>query len=442
VRRHLTVSREAVGIAVGRSRVTAPRGALWVGGAGKAAAAMARAVARRLPEVRGVVIAPRPTGSGPTDRRRRERTGRIRVRLGEHPVPGRGSFSATRALVDELARQPADCRVLFLLSGGASALLALPARGISRRDKARLNRLMLRAGMPIDQMNAVRKHVSAVKGGGLLRLSAPRTICTLALSDVPGDDLATIGSGPTVADPTRARDACAALLGRVDRTEVPPAVLRRLESATPETVKPGDPCLARSRSTVVGSNRTAVAAAARRARSLGYAVRVGSPALAGSARRCGERIAARLPRRPRRATAFLLGGEPVVDASGASGRGGRAQELALAAAPYLAGTGWTLLAAGTDGVDGATPAAGAVVDGRTLARSGADAILRALADHDSYGYFDRWGGLFVTGPTGTNVMDLVIALHPGPRAREEDAVVRRRSERSPLGRARATGRPG
>jgi glycerate-2-kinase len=415
-------------IALNGGRVRRGVDRLWVAGAGKAAVAMARGVARIAPEVAGIVIAPPPRGEG----RRRARIGRIRVLYGEHPIPARGSFSATRALEEALCSRPWDVTILLLLSGGASALLAAPARGISTRDKARLNRLLIGAGLGIDDLNAVRKHVSRVKGGGLLRLAAGREVLTLALSDVVGDDPATIGSGPSVADPTTFGDALAAIdrhgLGR----SLPAAVRHRLrrgaarggengarrssrlaEPEPTETVKPGDPLLRRARYAIVGSNETASRAAAREARRRGYAVVVRSAPLCGEARDAARELVAALPRGRSRARCVIAGGETVVSAHGARGRGGRCQELALAAVPLLAGSGWTLLVAGTDGVDGRTPAAGAMCDGSTLARSGPNAVERALSRHDSYGFFSRVGGLLVTGPSGTNVMDLAIALMPG-----------------------------
>lgn len=338
---------------------------------------------------------------------------------GDHPVPGRGSFSATRRLVSALRRRPATEPVLLLLSGGASALLSMPPAGVRWSEKARLHRLLFLSGLPIDALNAVRKHVSAVKGGGLLRIAAPRPVWTLALSDVVGDDLATIGSGPAVADPTTFADALALLLSAVPRSDVPGAVLRRLERGAAgrvaETVKPGDPLLAGACASVLASNATALAAAGRRARALGYEVRRLRLPLRGEAALAAARVAAALPARPPRPTCVLVGGETVVTVQGGRGLGGRSQEFALAAATLLARTGWTLLAAGTDGVDGPTPAAGAIVDGSTARRAGRAAVARALASHDSHRFFARHGGLVVTGPTGTNAMDVVVALHPGVR---------------------------
>lgn len=378
---------------------------------------MARGIAAVAPEVPGIVVAPGPVGrTGVT------RIGSIRVLFGDHPVPGNGSFSATRRVVEALRRLPPDATILFLLSGGASALFAAPAQGITRADKQALNAHLLRAGASIDVMNAVRKHVSAVKGGRLALLAAPRTVVTLALSDVPGDALATIGSGPTVADPTTFATALRRLRAVTpDRDAVPDRVWRLLEDGArgdrdDETPKPGDPRLARARAAVIGTNRGALDGAARVARTLGYAVVRRRFRLVGEAAPCADRLVAALPSTCRRPTCFLAGGETWVRAGAGSGQGGRSQELALAAARGLAGTGWVLLGAGTDGVDGRTDAAGAFVDGSTLARGGRRQVERALARHDSYRFFAGLRDLHRPGPSGTNVMDIAIALHPGTGA--------------------------
>ncbi len=378
---------------------------------------MARGAAAAIPGARGVVVAPALPGPGGG---RASRVGGIVVLRGDHPVPGPRSFASTRRLVAALRRRPATEPVLLLLSGGASALLSMPPVGIRAAEKARLQRLLFRSGLPIASLNGVRKHVSAVKGGGLARIAAPRPVWTLAVSDVVGDDPATIGSGPAVADPTTFAQALEWLLSAVPRAAVPAAVLRRLERGVAgrvvETPKPGDALLARARAFVLASNAAALSAAGRRARALGYVVRRLRTPIEGEAREVAARIVASLPVRPDRPTCVLAGGESVVAVRGGGGLGGRSQELALAAAPLLAGTGWTLLAAGTDGIDGPTPAAGAIVDGATLRRASRGAVARALAAHDSHRFFRRHGGLVVTGPTGTNVMDVVVALHPGMRS--------------------------
>ncbi|MEW6270956.1 MAG: DUF4147 domain-containing protein, partial [Thermodesulfobacteriota bacterium] len=349
------------------------------------------------------------------------RVGGIEVLPGDHPVPGRRSYAATRRLLAALEAAPPDATVVLLLSGGASALLAAPAEGIRERDKSALNRHLLRCGAPIGTMNAVRKHVSRVKGGGLVRAAAPREVVTLALSDVPGDDLATIGSGPGVPDPTTFADALRLLRGTAPTGRgVPARVWRRLEAGAAgrgpdETLKPREPAARRALAAVIGSNRTALAAAARAARGLGYRVVRRRGQLGGEASLVGRRLARELP-----STAgpvcYLAGGETFVTVGDAGGVGGRSQELALAAADGLAGAGWSLLAAGSDGIDGPTDAAGAFCDGGTLRRGGRREAARALREHDAYRFFARTGDLFRTGPTGTNVMDLVIALRGRPRA--------------------------
>lgn len=387
-------------------------GNLWIAGAGKAAVAMARGVLDVLPEARGVVVAPRRPRGG--------RVGGIEVLRGNHPVPGQASFEATASLLRRLRRRPPDDVILLLLSGGASALLARPSPGIDRADKRRLGKILLRCGADIALANAVRKHVSAIKGGGLLRLAAPRRVLTLALSDVPGDRLDTIGSGPGVPDPTSYEEAWTGLeaLGALDA--LPGSVRRRLRSGllgranAPETVKPDAPEAAGSLGSVIGSNALALRAAASEARRRGYRVRLRRRLLRGEAAGAGEQFAAGLGgiEGP---TCVLAGGETTVRVEGgAGGRGGRCQEFALAAAAELAGGPWSLLAAGTDGVDGETPAAGGFADGGTVARMGRDRLATALRRHDSHTLLASVGDDWRIGPTGTNVMDIVAAVARPP----------------------------
>lgn len=402
-------------IDLGGDQVSVRVGSLWIGGAGKAAVAMAQGVAAVVPEARGLVVAPRSSGGGAGI----GRVGRIRVLAGDHPVPGSGSFAATRQIVAAIRALPADATVLFLLSGGASALLAAPAPGISRADKQALNAHLLRAGASIEVMNAVRKHVSAVKGGRLAAVAWPRRVVTLALSDVPGDALATIGSGPTVGDPTTFGVSLRRLRSVTpDRETVPARVWRHLEAGArgdgvDESPKPGDRRLARARAAVIGNNRIALDAAAGAAKNLGYDVIRRRVALRGEAAACAVALVAALPARCRRPTCVLGGGETWVRAGAGSGKGARSQELALAASLGLAGTAWGLLCAGTDGVDGRTDAAGAYADGTTVARGGRRRVAQALTRHDAYPFFARLGDLHRPGPSGTNVMDIAIALHPG-----------------------------
>jgi len=402
------VRREGSRLAIdlGDRWVRVPLKRLWVAGAGKAAPAMAAAVAAIAPEVSGVVIA-----AGRAARAH----GRIEILRGSHPVPDARSFEATGRLLARLRRRPRQDTLLFLVSGGASALLARPARGIPPAEKMRLGRLLLRCGADIGLTNAVRKHVSSVKGGGLLLAAAPRTVLTLALSDVIGDPLPTIGSGPTVADPSTYGEAWAGLEGLGVLGDLPPSVRRRLRAgveglaSAPETVKPGSREARRALACVVGSNRLALRAAAREARDRGYRVRLRRAPLSGEASVAGAALAASLGRADA-PICVLAGGETTVQVGSARGRGGRSQELAVAAMAGLEGGDWSLLAAGTDGIDGQTPAAGGFADGRSRGRAGATAVARALREHDSHALLSTLGDTLVTGPTGTNVMDLVIAL--------------------------------
>jgi glycerate 2-kinase len=404
VRDRLSVRRGRLAIDLGSRVLRRPVHRLWIAAAGKAAIGMATGLLEVVPGAPGVAIAPTASSD----------LARIRVRKGSHPVPDGDTFAATRALLVGIGRAPLDVTVLVLLSGGASSLMAAPAAGLRRADKVELGRWLLRSGLAIREMNTVRKHASGVKGGGLLARAFPREVVSLVLSDVPGDDLGTIASGPTVADPTTYAEALAAVRGAKGGGPAPAATLRHLELGAagkrPETLKPGDRRLARSEARVIGSNGTALDAAGQAARSLGYTVRRGPP-LAGEAVDCAGALARALPSSPSRPTCVLSGGETTVTVARGQGRGGRCQELALAAAGVLP-AGWALLAAGTDGIDGRTRAAGAFADA-AVRRLGAGAIAGALRDHDSHGLLATRGHLLVTGPTGTNAMDLVVALHPG-----------------------------
>lgn len=334
-----------------------------------------------------------------------------------HPVPDARSEAAGRALLAFAGEGSADEVLLVLLSGGASALLACPLPGLSLGDVARTTSLLLASGAAIDEINCVRKHLCDLTGGRLARAARGRAVALLAISDVIGDRLDVIGSGPCVPDPTRYSDALGVLRTRGLLGEVPHTVRTHLEAGVrgqrDESPKPGDGCFSKLRMAVVASNRDALVAAERTARSEGLrTVPIGAP-LAGEARDVGRRLAALVRAvRPSTPTLLLAGGETTVTLCGA-GRGGRSQELALAAALGLAGhAGAVLLAAGTDGTDGPTDAAGAFADGGTVARGAARGVVaaEALAANDAYGFFDAEGGLLRTGPTGTNVMDLVLLL--------------------------------
>jgi hydroxypyruvate reductase len=383
---------------------------LTVLGCGKAGAAMARAVEAVLGDriAEGFVVV-KDGYLLPT---------RI-VKLSEagHPLPDRrGEAAAQRLLALAQAAGPRDVMV-FLISGGGSALMPAPAPPITLEEKQEVTRLLLGAGATIGELNAVRKHLSLLKGGQLARTAAPARILTLLLSDVIGDPLDVIASGPTAPDPTTFADALDVLTRRGVLDRIASSVIHRLRAgargAIPETPKPGDPLFASVTHVVVGNNRLVVDAAARAAERLGYAPRIATVALEGEAREMALMLVARA-RSLRPPACLIAGGETTVTVRG-RGLGGRCQEFALASALALrTDDSLTVLAAGTDGTDGPTDAAGAVVDAETIERGrviGLDPN-RALADNDAHTFLRATGDLIVTGPTNTNLLDVYIALFP------------------------------
>jgi len=374
---------------------------------GKAAGRMARALEEiAADEIRaGLAVAKDPT---PLER--------IALRVTAHPVPDARCAAAAQEALSLVEAAAAEDVLLVLLSGGASSLLSAPAGALGWEDLARTDEALLASGAAIDEINAVRKHLSAVSGGRLALRARAARIEVLVVSDVPGDRLDVIGSGPCCADPTRYADALDVLARRGIRERVPAAVLAHLAAGArglhPETAGPGDERLRRVRHTLLASNRTALEAALEAAARAGLRPSIVTRTLAGEARGVGRRLATlALATRVAQPWCLLAGGETTVTLGAGAGRGGRSQELALAAALELASArGVALLAAGTDGSDGPTDAAGAFVDGGSVARGaarGRDAR-DALAQHDAYGFFEAEGGLLRTGPTGTNVMDLVL----------------------------------
>jgi hydroxypyruvate reductase len=312
--------------------------------------------------------------------------------------------------------------VIALLSGGGSAMLSAPAEGITTEEKSETFRLLLRAGADIASFNAVRKHLSEVKGGLLARAAQPAATWALLLSDVPGDDPSVIASGPFSPDPTTYADAIGVLERYGIFYAVPSQVRRHLaegaDGALPETPKPDDPAFLGTTTALVGTNRTAMDAARRMAREqeTGPTVTALLPGfLRGEARECARSFCSGLRKAaealsPGHAVVVIAGGETTVNVRG-GGKGGRNQEFALAAAVELAGEGaMAVLAAGTDGIDGPTDAAGAYVDGTTVARAASLGLDPGahLENNDAYPFFEALGDLVVTGPTGTNVADLVI----------------------------------
>jgi glycerate 2-kinase len=385
-----------------------PRGRTVVLGAGKAAAAMAKAVEERWQgPLSGIVIT--RYGHGLPCRN-------IEVVEAGHPVPDSAGSAAAARLLAGVKGLAADDLVLFLASGGGSALMALPAPGIALEDKRAVTRALLRSGATIGEINCVRKHLSAIKGGRLGAAAAPAPVVTLAISDVPGDDPAVIASGPTVADPTTFADARAILAKYA--IAPPPSVAAHLAAARDETPKPGDPRLARSRFVLIATPQDALAAAAAAARAAGVTPIVLGDAIEGEAHQVAlvhaaiaRQAAARrllVGDRPLPLPAVLLsGGETTVTVTG-RGRGGRNAEFLLALAVALDGhPAIHAIACDSDGIDGTEDNAGAVAGPDTVARAAALGLdLRArLADNDGYGAFQALGDLVVTGPTRTNVND-------------------------------------
>jgi glycerate-2-kinase len=349
------------------------------------------------------------------------RVGESLVVQGGHPLPDHESLEGgERALAIAARTRRRGGTLVVLLSGGASAMMAVPAPGISLADKIGATKLLLRSGLPIASLNTVRKHVSAVKGGRL-GAAAGRSI-TLAISDVHApveDDPAIIGSGPTVPDPSTFADAKqiltdAGLFGSMP-SSVQDCLNRGIAGQIDETIKPGDERLRESQYFVIGGRHDAMRGAAEEARARGYDVEQIEPPVRGeaadAAHRFLEEARDRLPR-ARRPFCLIQSGETTVTVT-TNGRGGRNQEFALAAAPALVSLGVSVCASvGTDGIDGPTDAAGAISDETTMARArerGLDPA-RALREHDSYPFFEALGDLVVTGPTGTNVGDLQILL--------------------------------
>ncbi|MDE0355871.1 MAG: glycerate kinase [Deltaproteobacteria bacterium] len=374
-----------------------PPGCTLVLAAGKAAAAMARAVEESWPnEMDGIAVTRYGHGVD---------CERIEVVEAGHPLPDEAGQGAAARFLSAAADLGPDDLLLFLLSGGASALLVEPLPGLCLNDKRAINRALLEAGAPIAEMNCLRKHLSAIKGGRLAAAAAPARVLTLAISDVPGDDPAVIGSGPTSADPT----TCADALAVADRYHIalPNVARTALEQGRWETVKPGEPCLARADYVRVARPAEALAAATARAREMGFdAVQLGDD-LQGEASELGA-AHAELARRQHTRGVLISGGEATVAVDAPGGSGGPNCEYLLALAVALEGApNVHAIVCDTDGIDGSTDAAGAYMGPDTLARARASGIdaREMLARHDSYEFFRRLGDLVVTGPTRTNVND-------------------------------------
>lgn len=379
---------------------------------GKAALSMAGAAHDALGArvERALVVSPDGGGSLPAP---------FEKIAGDHPLPGPRSVQAGQAVVRFARKTGRDETLLVLLSGGTSSLTSTPVVGISAGEVAETTELLLHSGASIRELNAVRKHLLAAAGGRLTDTCPAARIVVLVLSDVLADRIDVIGSGPFAPDPSTFSEAWG-VLATLDLLDSVPSTVRRhldagCQGARPETPTEDTPGFERVVHYVIGNNRTALDGAVRRAQTLGFRPVIVSDALEGEAREVGHRLAALAAATSVPDVCLLAGGETTVTVTG-GGRGGRNLELALAAAIALDGTASTLLAAGTDGVDGTGKAAGAVVDGTTLARgraAGVDA-LACLESNDASAFFERAGGLVAPGPTGTNVLDLV-AIEPRSR---------------------------
>ncbi|MFI0606943.1 MAG: glycerate kinase [Anaerolineae bacterium] len=393
--------------------------------AGKAAATMAAAAERILgPRLSGgVAVTARGGGI--------HRLERCTLHEGGHPLPDPSSLLAARQMARMLEGLTERDLVIALISGGSSALLELPAGRLNLVDLQTATASLLASGAAIHEINTVRRHLSRLKGGGLARLAAPARLVALVLSDVVGSPLDAIGSGPTVPDPTTYADAAAVIARYGLWSSLPASISEHLRTGMSgriaETAKQGEPCFARSATALIGDNALAARAAGEAAAALGYGVLHLGSRFQGEARELG-RIMASLGQAvaaeglPLAAPACLIaGGESTVSLKRLGGVGGRNQELALAAAIALDDPRWagiSLASFGTDGVDGATDAAGAIVDGTTAARARTMGLdpQQALAGHDSGRFFQTLGEAIVSGPTGTNVNDLMVLLVDGTAA--------------------------
>ncbi|MDZ7919864.1 glycerate kinase [Rhodoferax sp.] len=402
-----------------------PKGRTLVLGAGKAGGAMAHALDALWPQdapMTGLVVTrydhtpPRPADALPT---------RIEVVEAAHPVPDAAGLAAAQRILALTKGLTQDDLVICLISGGGSSLLTLPAPGISLEDKQRINKLLLESGASIQEMNCVRKHLSAIKGGRLAAACAPARVVTLLISDVPGDDPSVIASGPTVPDPTTCADALSILKRLAQSTQGLEAdfIYKLLENGALETPKPNDPVFAHNEVHMIATPQQSLEAAAGAARAMGLMAYILSDEMEGESREVGKVHAALARAVAHRAHSefqpfakpcvILSGGETTVTIrprrEGAiKGRGGRAGEFCMGLAQALQGqAGVWALAADTDGIDGVEDNAGALVTPDTLARASAAGV--SLADcldrNDAVGFFDPLGDLFTTGPTHTNVND-------------------------------------
>ena len=393
----------------GRPIPVGPGAGLRLVAIGKASGALFDAVARISGRsVEGIAVLPKGY-----PRPRRATT----VVEGNHPVPERDSFAAGRALLDYVRSIPRTDSVLFLLSGGGSAVADVPTPDLRDEDLTATTHALLASGAPIGPMNAIRRHLSQVKGGRLAAATEARWRGTIAISDVVGDPPHDIASGPTVPDPTSFADARAAVRRYALAGRLPSRVLRRLRTGPRapggETPKPHDPRLRSVPFVLAATNRIALEGARAEAQRRGYRTTILTDRMVGETRPVAERFATDLvSAMGARPVALLAGGETTVTLGPRPGRGGRNQEFAVASASVIVGRPTVVLSVGTDGIDGPTDAAGGWADGATLTRAHRARVdwPRALGRHAGYAALDRVGELLRTGPSGTNVMDLHIGL--------------------------------
>lgn len=389
---------------------------ILVVGGGKAGGAMAEALEELIGDriTAGIVNILR--GTRPSRPLRR-----IELHEASHPIPAEDGVIGVAKMVELVKGLNQDDLLIVLISGGGSALMADPAEGVDLEELGELTGMLLRCGATINELNAVRKHLSIIKGGQLARMAYPATILSLIISDVVGDPLDVIASGPTAPDPTTFNDVYEILRRYGLWDEVAESIRSRitagLRGMVEDTPKPGDRVFDRVFNLVVGSNITAAGAAASRASSLGYKPLILSTRVEGEARHvgrvyggiAGEVAASGNPIPP--PAAIIAGGETTVTVTG-KGRGGRNQEAALGSAGKIDGLNAVIACLATDGIDGPTDAAGAMVDGSTISRARAIGISpeEHLRENDSYNFFKELGDLIITGPTGTNVNDLAVIL--------------------------------
>lgn len=416
VRAVLLPGREGLGLSVDGAVSVLPWpsiGRVLLAGGGKAGRAMGEAAFRALQGKVDAGVVAVPPGEGGA-------LGPVRLVEAGHPIPDAGSREAAREMLELLGTAGEGDLVIALVSGGGSSMISAPPEGVSVADKEAAIRVLLDSGAGIADINTIRKHLSRVKGGRMARAAFPARVWALVLSDVPGDDPSVVASGPFSPDPSTYADAMRVLIGRKLCRAIPDRARRHIEAGVagifPDTPKSGDPSFRRVSLSVVGSNRTALDAAAGAAGKTGRcAVRTLPGFLRGEARECARTFVSELKKAAESAPAgggvvLVAGGETTVRVNG-DGKGGRNQEFALSAALEIDGEpGMAVLSCGTDGVDGPTDAAGAFADGSTCRRGSENGLsARAhLERNDSFPFFAALGDLVVTGPTGTNVADIVV----------------------------------